>query len=77
MNDIYQSPSPPMGPDRQSDAYPLTERAEVEAARRFGIELNGVAVPFIEEAFIDLGPEQFASHEEYVAAAYEIWGGDL
>lgn len=81
MTGIYRPPDPPIGPDRTSDASPLTDRAEVVAARHVP---TGEHIPgaFLQprELRVTLrwsGPEQFASHEQYAAAAREIWGDDL
>lgn len=48
---IYRPPDPPVGPDRPSDAYPLTDAAEVAALRRefpqryrVRIRLDGLAL---------------------------------
>jgi hypothetical protein len=53
------------GPDRQSDAYPLTPSADVRAIRA------EAARPYA-------GPEEaYDSHEEYMAALdRERWGDD-
>lgn len=65
---IYQPPDPPIGPDRDSNAYPVeANRAEAAAVRAVGPRAR-------EMVYAD--PERFASHDEW-ACAYEIWGEDL
>lgn len=61
-----------MGPDRQSDAYPLTDRGEVRTVRYW---LDGGREAPAFGHLIDLGPEQFATHEDYMAAReLDEWG---
>lgn len=75
MTGIYQPPTPPIGPDRSANASPLTDRVEVEAARDAMRAFDRFLLDCAEDCIN--GPEQFSSHEEYVAAAHEIWGDDL
>lgn len=84
MTGIYQAPDPPIGPDRASNAYPMTdfERNLRQILRGHGwLESPAYRMkdPAAGSAYgaAYAGPEQFASHEEYVAAAHEIWGDDL
>lgn len=73
MSGIYRAPDPPIGPDRQSDAYPLTDAAEVAALRREYPQRYRIRIPL--GVLLQLGPEQFATHEEYEAAReLDEWG---
>lgn len=68
----------PGGPPRRDDD-PLTDFAEVRAARRLLQQgrTNAKPVEFLDEAIIRLGPEQFDSHAEFEAARdLEHWGDD-
>lgn len=83
MTNIYREPDPRMGPDRVSDAYPMgPDRDEVLELRRLitGIHIiDPATAPQVSpEEFANFdprGPEQFDSHEEYMAARdLEQWG---
>ena len=59
-----------LGPDRPEQEYPLTDAAEVREAR----DLLGEFIRQCAEDCIN-GPEQYDSHEEYMAARdRELWG---
>lgn len=67
----------PGGPSRAS-GDPLTDRAEVEAARRVlgklsSFEAAGCLALLLVDVFT--GPEQFETQEDYMAARdAEVWG---
>jgi len=71
----FQGPGADPAPvHRESDAYPLTDRAEIEAARRALDDLEAAERASAELTlaigghlveFHELGPEQFASHDQY------------
>ena len=65
------------GPDRPSDAYPLTDRPDVQAARRFDVheEADLPLAELLEQAIDEIEGYDAASAEELGARRdLELWG---
>lgn len=72
---IYRDPFPPIGPDRQSDANPITDSAEVRALRRefpttLGADPDWLTIQEI-EAYGAFSAEELGAMRDL-----ELWGGN-